>query len=167
MLRQHGHHAVHKIDTRCTLSGLPVDYTVGLHIMRDVRDMDTYFVIATGHTAHAQSIVKVFCIARVNGKGNNATHILTLGHNLGGNTRINFISGLFHCGRINVRQAVFGKYGMYFGVILARGTEHIKHFSVWYLLVFRPFRDADYSFFACAAATELVSRNHDVGGEEL
>ena len=70
--------------------------------MAHVSNMHTHLPRVVCETADRQCIVKVFCIARVDGKGRDLAKIFTFGDFLLGNTRMEFVCRTFHVFGIGV-----------------------------------------------------------------
>ena len=90
--------------------------------MSYIRDMHTYFPASVIQLTDRQSIVEVFCIFRVDGKGQDFTEVFTLGDLFLRNGIRYFICSLLHTLRISIRQTEFGQYRVHFCRVLTGHT---------------------------------------------
>ena len=75
MLWKHGNNPVDKVNGSPSLITFLVNRVAGLNIMRNIGYMDAHFVIAVGQPRNGQSIIKIFGIFGVDGKGDNFPEI--------------------------------------------------------------------------------------------
>ena len=167
MFGKHRHHSVDKIYRGGALAGLAVDDGVGLHIVCHISDVHAHLDIAVGKAAQRQGVVEVLGVLWVDGESGYVAHVLAGGHDLGGDSGVDFIGGAGHSLGIFVRQAELGKYGMDFGIVLAGASEYVDHGTAGIFLVVGPVGYAHDCLVAADGAFELAFWYDDVCGEKF
>ena len=146
---------------------LLVDDASFLDIVRNVGNVDTYFIHAIGF-AERQRIVEVFGIGRVDGEGKHFAEVLATSYLFGCDARIDAISGFFHILWIFVGQTVLGQDGMHLGIVLACLAQNVDDLAHNVLVLHRgPLGDTHHGFIARLTALELPLRYEHVMDKEV
>ena len=164
-LRQHGHGAVHQIDGGAAGLGLGVHRRPGLHVVRDVGDMDAHLVVAVVQLAERQGVVVVLGIRRVDGEGEDLPEVLATGAVLVGDFVGNGIRGVLHGLVELVRKAELRQDGVHLGVVLAGHAQHVHDVADGARLAARPLVHDGRDLHAAHAAFRDGDR--DVVGHRL
>src|SRR5690606_15824448 len=125
---------------RCSaLVSFIIENGIGLNVMRYISNVNAYFVIAIFENTKAQCIVKIFSVCRIYCKSQYIAHVSAFCYFFFFFDRcIELISKLRYFFWELIRQAVLRKYGVYFGVVLARFTKYFYNFSERRIRFFGP-----------------------------
>ena len=138
LLRKHRHSPVDQIYRSTTGLRLLIDHIARLHIMGDVSDMDSYFVISIFKLLERESVVKVLRISRVNRECQYITEVLSALKILSSNIFRYAVGCICDLRLETVWKGIFRKDSMHLGVVLARLSEHIDDMSARAHLMARP-----------------------------
>src|SRR5699024_8775121 len=113
-------------------------HAVFLHIVGNVGDMYAHFPPVLPYGTYRERIVEILGIGRVDGKGRHAPEVAAAGDFFGGYRFRYGVGRTLHLFGIPVRQIELGQYGVHFGIVVARGAQHIDDFTRRRLGVGRP-----------------------------
>ena len=120
--RQHRNYTINQIDRRSTINSFLINNRIRFYIMCYIGNMYAYFPISIFKFTDRKSIIKIFCIFRVNGKGRNFTKIFTLLIFFFRNFISDFIRQFCYFIRIRIRQSEFCKNRMDFSIVFSNLT---------------------------------------------
>ena len=124
VLGQHGDGSVDEIDGGGSLLCFLVDDGAFGDVVRDVGDVDAYFVEVV-LLSDRQGIVVVLGIVWVDGAGPHIAEVLALGKVFLGDHTTDFLRCFLHLLRVLIGQAILCEDGMHLGIVLALAAEDV------------------------------------------
>ena len=129
--------------------------------------MHAGFPVSVWQFAQRQRVIKVLCVARVDGECCHAAHVLAGGYDLRCYSCVDFVGGSLHVLRVYVRQTVFGKDGVHLRVVFSRSAENVDHLAGRVLVIVVPVHDAHNCLVAAFAAFDFRFWYKNVAGKEF
>ena len=163
MLRKHRDNAVHKVYGSGSLLSLAVYYGVGLHIVGDIRDMDTDFIMTIWEHAERERIVEVLRIDWVDCESQHVAHVKTLRDDFFSDSGIDFVGCFLDCRRIFVRQTEFSKNSMNLGIVFTATTKDVDYLAARILAILLPLDDFHHSLVSGLTTFELGLGDENIG----
>ena len=129
--------------------------------MGHIGDVNADFHVSVLFVLQRKSVVKVFGVNGVNGKGSDRSHISPAGNFTRRDGRRNSLSLLLYIVRKVVGKSVFGQNGVHFGLVVARFTQYFDDLALGFARAAGPLRDLYNDLIAIVGVFEVVQLNVD------
>src|SRR5690606_8826629 len=156
--RKHRYDTVHQVDRGTAFKCLFVEWRIGADKVGHIRDVDPDFVMAVGKLLKGESVVKIFRVGWVNGKGSDGSEVTPFCNFFLRDGRWEGCRFLFYrLGKLQGKTEV-GQDGVHLRVVFASLTQHMLYPTYRIFTILRPFGDGHDDLLAILGAVQVGQR---------